>query len=371
MLREAIYTSDRKALKVSVAECRVLLKSDEILNFPRIIELAGEGLVLAYGRGRHGGEESRPVALSDDFGRTWADPPPDFPMSDNVQTSGIMGYLREGTIAYIDVFPVNAEWSRARGPYHHVAKVEAPVFRLRRFSDQAELREDSRFEVRNLPWKTASYELYGTLLEQENGDLLTVFQAQVGVPSETRFDFTSFVVRSRDGGRTFEHVWSFNPEIGGEPVGDQGFCEPDLEVLANGDILCIMRTGSGSPMYQSRSADGGQTWSEPMSIGWPGVKPHLRLLGNGVLACSAGRGLYGHPQITHAMFSLDGTGERWEYPFAFHTGPGCSYTSNMERDNKLYVVYSHSSFTRPSDTYSLPYHAIEWVALDLSLTDIG
>ena len=364
MLQEAIYANDQKALKVSVERSEVLLKSDEILNFPRIIELAGDSLALPYGRGRHTGDETRPVAISHDFGATWVDLPPDHPMADNLETSGVLGYLRDGTIAYIDVFPVNVKWSRADGPYHRVAKVKDPIFRLRRFSKQAELLEDSTFKVLNLPWETASYELYGTLLELENGDLLTAF---LGMPSETRYNSTDFIARSTDGGKTFEHVCTLNPEIDGKPVGEGGLSEPDMAVLANGDILCIMRTGSGSPMYQCRSTDGGRTWSEPVSVGWPGVKPHLRLLANGILACTSGRGVYGHPQVTFAMFSLDGTGEVWEHPFVFHTGPGCSYTSNMERDGKFYVVYSRSSFTEPADTYGLPYHAIKWVVLNLEI----
>ena len=368
MLGEATYTKDGRALKVSVENTEVLLKSGDILNFPRIIELEGDRLVLSYGRGRHGGSETRPIAVSGDFGRTWTDAPADFPMADNVQTSGIMGYMRDGKIAYIDVFPVNTHWSRADGQYHRSAKVEDPIFRLRRFSRAGELLDDSTFRVRGIPWKSASYELYGTLLELKNGDLLTALEAQVGMPPGSRFTFSTFVVRSTDGGKSFDFVQNFSPEVEGGYVGDEGFCEPDLEVLANGDILCMMRTGSGSPMYQSRSTDGGRTWSEPLSIGWPGVKPHLRLLDNGVLACSAGRGVYGNPQVTYAMFSVDGTGEKWEYPFAFHTGPGCSYTSNMERDGKFYVVYSHSSFTQTSGTYELPYHSIKWAALDVDLS---
>ena len=84
--------------------------------------------------------------------------------------------------------------------------------------------EDSTFKVLNLTWKTASYELYGTLLELENGDFLTAFEVQVGGPAapETRLFFTTFVVRSTDRGKTFEHVWTFNPEIDGKPVGDEG-----------------------------------------------------------------------------------------------------------------------------------------------------
>ena len=371
MLKEAVYSDAQRQLRVSVAREQILLQSEEILNFPRIIELEGESLVLAYGSGRHGGEEGRPVAVSDDFGATWADPPKGFPMSDNVQTSGIMGYMSDGTIAYIDVFPVNAEWSREAGPYHQVAGLDDPVFRLRRFSRTAALLEDTQFRVADLPWTTASYELYGSLLELRNGDYLTAFQAHVGKASETRHDFTTFIARSRDLGRSFECVWPFHPELDGEPVGDQGFCEPDLEVLANGDILCMMRSGSGSPLYQSRSTDGGSTWSTPECVGWPGVKPHLRLLENGVLACSTGRGLYGQPQITSALFSLDGTGATWEHPFAFHTGPGCSYTSNMERGGQFYVVYSHSSFTRPAASHGLPHQSIKWVVLDVDLHESG
>ena len=306
------------------------------------------------------GDETRPVAISDDMGKTWTDAPASSPMADNLQTSGILGYLRDGTIAYIDVMPVNVDWQLVDGPYHKVAKLEDPIFRLRKFSKQGGLLSDSTFKVRGIPWDTASYELYGTLLELENGDLLTAFSCSL--PSANS---TTFIGRSTDGGEMFDHEWTFSDSA---LQAGEGLAEPDLEVLANGDILCMMRSGSHSQMYQARSSDGGQTWSEPVSIGWPGVKPHLRLLSNGVLACSSGRGAYGNPQVTYAMFSLDGTGEEWEYPMAFHTGPGCSYTSNMERDGKFYVAYSHSSFTKPSGTYGLPYHSIKWAVLNVTLS---
>ena len=362
MLQGALYSKNGQDLRVSVERNEVLLMSDEILNFPRIIELEGDRLVLAYGKGRHTGVETRPGAVSEDFGRTWTDSPPGFPMADNVQTSGILGYMGDDTIAYIDVFPVNTGWSQGQGLYHEVAKVEDPIFRLRRFSGKGDLLSDDTFKVNGIPWGSASYELYGTLLTLDNGDLLTAFGGRVGS------NFTTFIVRSKDCGESFEYVTSFGFEADDGDGGDQVFAEADLEVLANGDILCMMRTGSDTPMHQSRSTDGGRTWSGPMSVGWPGVKPHLRLLSNGVLACSSGRGVYGHPQVTYVMFSIDGTGEEWEYPFSFHTGPGCSYTSNMEREGKLYVAYSHSSFTKPSGTYGLPYHSIKWVVIDAALS---
>ncbi|MFH1009139.1 MAG: hypothetical protein V1800_16820 [Candidatus Latescibacterota bacterium] len=56
----------------------------------------------------------------------------------------------------------------------------------------------------------------------------------------------------------------------------------------------------------------------------------------------------------------------WEVPFAFHTGPGCSDTSNREPDGKFYVA---QSFAKSAGAYGLPYHAIKWVVLDVALSD--
>jgi len=69
------------------------------------------------------------------------------------------------------------------------------------------------------------------------------------------------------------------------------------------------------------------------------------------------------------MLSLDGRGEHWEYPFAFHTGPGCSYTSAMQRDGKLHVIYSHSDFTRPFGTHHLPSQTIKRAVIDVRLEE--
>lgn len=96
-----------------------------------------------------------------------------------------------------------------------------------------------------------------------------------------------------------------------------------------------------------RSKDAGKTWSQPASVGWPGVKPKLRVLERGVLACTSGRGRYGRPQVTYAVFSIDGTGDVWEAPFSFYTGLGDNYTFTMEREGKLYVVYSVLSAANP------------------------
>ena len=374
MIQSATYTDGQDILKVSVDRIDVLLRSEETLNFPRIIELDGDRLVLPYGRGRHGGQEARWSAISEDGGKTWADVPAGSPWGDNVQTSGILGYLKDGIIAYIDVFPLEMEpWqeryrelANAGKPWYR-AEIKNPTWRLRYFSQQGDLLEDTTFNVRNLPWKTAAYYCYGDLLQMENGDLFTALGVQVPEDTGESIVITTFFVRSTDGGKTWDYVAKISPwKDVGEPFGPEGVNEPTMAVLANGDILCVMRTSGYTPLCQSRSKDGGNTWSNPVSSGWPAAKPQLRLLSNGVLACSSGRGIYGHPQVTHAMFSIDGTGESWQYPFAFHTGPGCSYTSNMERDGKFYVIYSDSSFTKEVGEYDMPYQSIKWAALDVT-----
>lgn len=384
LLRSATYESDHGRLRVDLERIDVLIQSEsEIVNFPRLVRLDGDCLILPYGRGRHGGAESRLAALSEDGGLNWVDCPPDSPWNDNVQTSGILGYLRDGTVAYIDVFPLEmGDWKGLKTPWYanHVAD---PTWRLRRFSGAGELLNDGVFHVSGLPWEAAAYYCYGDLLDFGDGELLVALGAQVpgdlspgegSQGADTRpgsIRITTFFARSRDHGASFAYVTHIPPLLDGVPFGPEGFNEPTMVRLPDGEIICVLRTGSHSPLYQVRSGDGGNTWSEPVSTGWPAAKPDLCLLSNGVLACTSGRGNFGHPQVTHAMFSLDGRGQHWETPFVFHTGPGCSYTSNMERDGLLYVAYSDSSFTRPRDEYDAPYQAIKWAVLRAELSNRG
>ena len=129
-----------------------------------------------------------------------------------------------------------------------------------------------------------------------------------------------FVIRSVDRGKT----WSYRSTVAYElSEGDKprmaGFTEPDLLVLPNGEILCFMRTGGGydgqyTPLYMSRSADEGKTWSVADPIADRGVYPRACLTQSGVIAI-----IYGRPGHWLA-FSID-QGHSWTGHFCLDHGP--------------------------------------------------
>jgi hypothetical protein len=100
----------------------------------------------------------------------------------------------------------------------------------------------------------------GTLLMGYSWDLW----AEKGTPARTEgeMNIASGVLRSTDGiqWRPFGelHVWV--PKM--TPYSTNGLDEPAIVELADGQIFMVMRTGS-SRHYESRSLDGGLTWSPP------------------------------------------------------------------------------------------------------------
>jgi len=112
--------------------------------------------------------------------------------------------------------------------------------------------------------------------------------------------------------------------------------------LPNGDLLCVMRTGSGKPLMQSRSSDGGRTWSKPTPTGVLGVDPDLTVMKNGVAVLT-----YGRPGIWIA-FSPDGTGRKWVNRIHIdYEGSTWSYTGVREVEpGKLLMVWDEQNVVR-------------------------
>ena len=339
MLRQTIYERNGRTASIGVERIDTWFETtDSVINFPGLVELDGDHMFLSYHHGRHGGHEPLELAVSDDAGATWREAPDDHPLvyvhpdtgRQGIEfASGVLGYPRDDSIVHIDHDTVELaqRWKdRTSGSYHEVGQVESPTFIWRRWSKEGDPLEKHTFKVRGLPFARASYQSYSSLLELDNGDYLTSLEWVDILPedewttdtprreSATRASaFSSFVRAIRDttgilctkfdAGRGQSRLRTRRPRRS-----MRASTRRTSAVTANGDILCVMRTGSYSPMFQSRSSDGGHTWSTPVNTGWQAVKPRLTLLPSGVLACASGRGAYGHPQITHVMLS---PGRQW------------------------------------------------------------
>ncbi len=396
MIDQARYRDGTRTAVVTLERVDTWVEdTDSIVNFPGILELDGR-LVLSFARSQHGrehtaDEDTDRVIESYDDGETWQPARDDYPLVfRDPQTGRIIdrfgvsiGYLGDGTIAHIGHnTQLQHDVGYAGRHMHDEFQQDDPTFRFQRASGDGQLLETINFKVPGMPWGRASYQAYSPVLEMDDGDLLAAMEWCKMLPEDRwrheahgriwKYLFGVFIVRSSDGGRTWEYITQFDPAEVKPVYGifdrsvDDGFDEAHMAKLSNGDILCVMRTGSYSPMWQARSRDGGRTWDAPEPTGWQAVKPQLQVLPNGVLVCSSGRGAYGHPQVTHVMISIDGTGHRWEAPFCFHTGPGCSYTTTMQRDGKLHVIYSDSDFTREMGTHGLPVQRIRRAVIDIS-----
>jgi hypothetical protein len=191
---------------------------------------------------------------------------------------------------------------------------------------------------------------HGCILPSQDGGLL--------VPMYGKFDgdkfYRSLLMKSMDGGLN----WSYLSTIAkvDQPLpgmGDEGFNEPGLARLADGRLICLLRTGFDGLMYETWSKDDGKTWDPPISSGMKGVDPQLRLLSNGALALTTGR-----PGPVSITFSLDGTGKDWSHQTPIFTEMSTRYTGFLEvAPNRVLVVYDHVPYgwdpIPPSDKTSM------------------
>ena len=192
-----------------------------------------------------------------------------------------------------------------------------------------------------------------SIIRIRDGSLLACYQTadqQEGV-----YNGRSHVMRSEDRGKT----WHYRSTVAFDLALDlkdplrkrrsEGFCEPALLALANGDLLCFMRSGGSSyddtsthsPLYLSRSDDDGKTWSHADPIADRGVFPNSVLMKNGIIAVVYGR------RGNWIMFSPD-QGKTWGGAINFDTGPeprdcGNYFSLTEVAQDTILVVYSRAN----------------------------
>jgi hypothetical protein len=100
------------------------------------------------------------------------------------------------------------------------------------------------------------------------------------------------VYRSTDAGESFSYYSTIAQNPNPRDMLErqfEGFDEPVMKRLADGTLICVMRTGSYLPLFQAFSYNNGATWTTPEAIGSPGVFPDLVLSHSNVLVLSSGR----------------------------------------------------------------------------------
>ncbi|MGA2726657.1 MAG: sialidase family protein, partial [Terracidiphilus sp.] len=150
-------------------------------------------------------------------------------------------------------------------------------------------------------------------------------------------------IRSTDQGRSWEEygiVAAIQPNEAPWPwMGKEGPNEATLVRLSKDRLYCLFRTGGGDYMGEAWSMDDGKTWTAPVSSGFKGVAPHLRLMSDGLLACT-----YGRPGPVTIMFSSD-EGKTWTNVTPISHGMSTQYTDLIEVEpGKLLVVYDRTPY---------------------------
>jgi photosystem II stability/assembly factor-like uncharacterized protein len=134
--------------------------------------------------------------------------------------------------------------------------------------------------------------------------------------------WAAYLLKSRDAGAT----WTYFSTIGDGP-------EPSVVRFSATEMMAILRTLSFGPLLQTRSNDGGKTWTPVTPLEEGSVSPDMVYMSNGVLACS-----YGRPG-SNLMFSTD-RGKTWDHHLVISDAKGFNYTAIREvRPGRLLYVH--------------------------------
>lgn len=304
----------KKRGTIKVLREQILVTSEEDTNFPTARRFPDGTIIMSYSVGQHTVNERGGRIMSKDNGKTWEAPSKPTPSLTMAEIPG------EGYIAV-------SGWRTKpiRGNVHPITVQRCTDVKT---GDVKTWKAELEF-----PYDPGDYGLlvHRSLVRMPNGDLIgTGYGRAVNDP----LPYRCYCYISHDEGKT----WSYHATmITGESPGNEGFNEPVMILLRNGDLLCHIRTGG--PLMQVRSKDGGKTWSKPKQIADHGVDPDLIQLSNGAVVAS-----YGRPGVTLKV-DFGGAGEKWDRTIDIYKGPGCSYTSLVEIEPGLVALfYTESGF---------------------------
>lgn len=302
--------------------------------YPQGSRLASGKLLVVWSAHQRDGKDNRVVAAtSTDQGRTWSRPvtlvdhPGEWDGDPNIIVDGksVFVYTTNSAmdLKVIDVsrtFMVSSEddaqtWSKPteiRMPRKYIAGKQHNGLRL----------ED------------------GTLVMGISWDIW----AEKGTPARTEgeMNLVTSVLRSKDGvnWKPFGYLHALLPKV--SPFSTGGVCEPSIVELDSGEIFMILRTGTGNH-YESRSRDGGLTWSDPkpsslMGHNTPSALWRLDQNRKEIIAIWNNSPINRYPLT--AAISGDG-GRTWSKPREVAAGEGgqVSYPSITQASDGAFVAF--------------------------------
>ncbi len=158
--------------------------------------------------------------------------------------------------------------------------------------------------------------------------------------------YSCYIFSSEDNGRT----WNFLSQLatfGRNIEFSEGLCEPNLNVMPDGSIMILMRSGGDSkPCYWARSTNNCQSWSVIKKFDDIGVLPQMVTLDCGVSIAT-----YGRPYM-RIRATADPTGKTWQKAETFDLASGenntsCYYTDLLALDD-THALWIYSDFKYPN-----------------------
>ncbi len=168
---------------------------------------------------------------------------------------------------------------------------------------------------------------------------------EVAVNSHSKY-YSTYIFSSKDNGRT----WDFLSQLttfGRNLQFSEGLCEPCLNVMPDGSILILMRSGGDSkPCYWARSTNNCESWSVIKKFDDIGVLPQMVTLSSGVTIAT-----YGRPEM-RVRATSDPTGKTWQKAETFDMYSGkenssCYYTDLLALDD-THALWIYSDFQYPN-----------------------
>jgi hypothetical protein len=318
---------------------KVLFKSKQDLNFPRYFIYDENRRQVSFTKGRHGVYETHIVMQSEDAGETWL-PDTDYPLRQHIHS---ISRLKDSTLVgwgELSIFEPN--------PFDKYYEVAISHNNGKTWGVERMPIAESRIAMRP----------FGRLVQLQDG---TLIQPAYAIAANEKKD-TQYVFAKKPG----ENWWRLRSKVFGPEIqemypdvyfeteevhdGFHGVNEGTIELLDDGRLLCVARTGyKSSPMISAWSKDGGHTWSTPKPmLNHGGVCPNLRKLPNGNLVLVFGARYIGEKRINGDLTALISSdkGETWSEPYVIYSGPGSSYSDIVPiNSNTFMVTYAKSAFS--------------------------